>query len=482
LKKFISLFFLFSIQVCLGNITLTLSEKNTAFNLEKKLEFFHDVDRDRNIENIETALFNPYSTDNYYPNLYKQKFWFRVHLKNGNAIPQDLLFKIRAYSYLKEVTIYKVDSSGTEKLFHHTDYLNRKIETKFTLEKEAVYYFEVDFKWTVMFKLQVISPEENHIKLLKENTFQGFYYGFSFLVLCLNLLFYFFTKNRFFIYYVVFQVGIIASILYLDNYIFQLTENHSFIFAFSLLCDYIIGLGSILFTSSALSLKKRFPTFNYLCYSLFFISLCLTSYRFLTGPSPSAASIAFVMNLLILLISYITAIYYSKKLVYARFIVAAYSVLFICHILYTLPVLIGYKDFGFYEWPYKIGSIIEMLIFMTAIPYRHRVLSTEKEALETTFSVKKAEFKKEIETLKNAIIDIEEQLIMFTDAYDLKKREVEVLKLMNTGATNQEIGEKLFICLATVKYYCSRLYEKTGTKNRVKLITLFNERDFSKND
>jgi DNA-binding CsgD family transcriptional regulator len=443
------------------------------------LEFFHDVDRNRNINNIETALFSPYSTDNYFPNLLKQKFWFRVHLKNADTTSQDLLFKIRAYSFLKEVSIYQIDTSGTKKIFHINDYLNRKIETKFTLVEEATYYFEVDFAWTVLFRLQIITPENNQNKILKETILQGVYYGFSFLILCLNVLFYFFTKKRFFIYYVIFQLGIIASIAFLDNHIYFLTDNGSFNKAFSYLYNYTISFGSILFISNALHLKKRFPAFNYICHPILIISFLITSYCFLTD-TPNTTTVP--VNLLILLIGFITAIYYSKKLIYARFIVAGYSVLFICHILYSLPVLVGYKDLGFYEWHYKVGSIIEMLIFMAAIPYRYKVLFTEKTTLEEKISKQEANFKKKIETLKNANISVEEQLIKFKKVYDLKKREVEILEIMNTGATNREIADKLYISLDTVKHYCSKLYEKTSAKNRTKLITLFNERDFSETD
>jgi hypothetical protein len=353
-------------QLCLGQNPLFISEKNTENDLDNKLEFFHDVDRNRNINNIETALFSPYTNDNYFPNLLKQKFWFRIHLKNADTTSQDLLFKIRAYSFLKEVSIYQIDTSGAKKIFHINDYLNRKIETKFTLVEEATYYFEVDFAWTVLFRLEIISPEENQNKMLTENILQGVYYGFSFLILCLNILFYFFTKRRFFIYYVIFQLGIIASIAFLDNHIYLLTASSSFNRAFGYLYNYTISLGSILFISNALHFKKRFPAFNYICHSILIISILLTFYCFLTD-TPNTTSVP--VNLLILLIGFITAIYFSKKLVYARFIVAGYSVLFICHILYSLPVLVGYKDLGFYEWHYKAGSIIEMLIFMTAIPY-----------------------------------------------------------------------------------------------------------------
>lgn len=55
--------------------------------------------------------------------------------------------------------------------------------------------------------------------------------------------------------------------------------------------------------------------------------------------------------------------------------------------------------------------------------------------------------------------------------YGISKREADVLKGINAGLTNQEIANQLFISLQTVKDHSSRLYQKTGAKNRSQLIT-----------
>jgi hypothetical protein len=60
------------------------------------------------------------------------------------------------------------------------------------------------------------------------------------------------------------------------------------------------------------------------------------------------------------------------------------------------------------------------------------VLFTEKTTLEEKIAIQEAKFKKKIETLKNANINVEDQLIKFKTAYSLKKREVEILAIMNT--------------------------------------------------
>ena len=54
----------------------------------------------------------------------------------------------------------------------------------------------------------------------------------------------------------------------------------------------------------------------------------------------------------------------------------------------------------------------------------------------------------------------------------LTRRELDILGLMADGLSNQEIADKLFISLQTVKDHTSRIYSKTNVKNRMQLMTL----------
>jgi LuxR family maltose regulon positive regulatory protein len=52
----------------------------------------------------------------------------------------------------------------------------------------------------------------------------------------------------------------------------------------------------------------------------------------------------------------------------------------------------------------------------------------------------------------------------------LSPRELEVLKLISTGHTNQEIADSLFVSLNTIKKHTSHIYGKLGVKNRAQAI------------
>jgi len=55
---------------------------------------------------------------------------------------------------------------------------------------------------------------------------------------------------------------------------------------------------------------------------------------------------------------------------------------------------------------------------------------------------------------------------------NLSKRELEVLQLIASGFTNQEIADKLFISLRTVTNHRASLYQKTNVNNTAALLAL----------
>ena len=52
----------------------------------------------------------------------------------------------------------------------------------------------------------------------------------------------------------------------------------------------------------------------------------------------------------------------------------------------------------------------------------------------------------------------------------LSKREIEVLELMAAGLSNQEIGERLFLSLNTIKTHSRRIFEKLDAVRRAQAI------------
>lgn len=57
----------------------------------------------------------------------------------------------------------------------------------------------------------------------------------------------------------------------------------------------------------------------------------------------------------------------------------------------------------------------------------------------------------------------------------LSSREVELLELLSTGATNRQLAQSLFISEATVKTHLVHIYQKLGVTNRTSAINMARE-------
>ena len=84
--------------------------------------------------------------------------------------------------------------------------------------------------------------------------------------------------------------------------------------------------------------------------------------------------------------------------------------------------------------------------------------------------------KPKIETVvveKEVYVTRNENFVMDTllaSQIDLSKRELEVLNLLAQGHSNQEIAEKLFVSLSTVKTHNQNLVEKLEVKRRIQAV------------
>lgn len=72
-----------------------------------------------------------------------------------------------------------------------------------------------------------------------------------------------------------------------------------------------------------------------------------------------------------------------------------------------------------------------------------------------------------VEKIKTETFAVNEQEIL---TRKISKRELEVLQLMADGLSNQEIAEKLFVSLNTIKSHSSKLFEKLDVKRRTQAV------------
>lgn len=77
---------------------------------------------------------------------------------------------------------------------------------------------------------------------------------------------------------------------------------------------------------------------------------------------------------------------------------------------------------------------------------------------------------------KDKIVEVEVAPAMEVDLeriqhLGISQRELEVLELISSGLSNQEIGEKLFVSESTIKTHVSNLFVKLDVKRRTQAVT-----------
>ena len=84
--------------------------------------------------------------------------------------------------------------------------------------------------------------------------------------------------------------------------------------------------------------------------------------------------------------------------------------------------------------------------------------------------------KPKIETVvieKKVFVNKPENFVLNTSLVsklEISKRELEILSLLAQGYSNQEIAEKLFVSISTVKTHNQNLFEKLDVKRRVQAV------------
>lgn len=74
--------------------------------------------------------------------------------------------------------------------------------------------------------------------------------------------------------------------------------------------------------------------------------------------------------------------------------------------------------------------------------------------------------------IRQSELDLPMGIDDFFARHEISPREADIIREICNGLSNQEIADKLFITLQTVKDHTSRIYTKTNVRNRMQLMTL----------
>ncbi|RAW02108.1 7TM diverse intracellular signaling domain-containing protein [Pseudochryseolinea flava] len=391
-----------------------------------EIEFLEDPAGTLSIDQVSSAQFNSnfkpsttFSPINYNRDSY---YWYRLKLRQQSTSQK------RWQLEFFDQTIDRIDffTPDAEHRYHQqtfgdnfafgTRFLKHKnfvVHLPSTFDGEYTYYFKVKSRQRADI-LVVLRPLEYFFNYaLEEYFFFGIFYGMILVFCFYNLLMFLAVRERHYLYYILYLVGIGLYEMSADGIAFQFLwpnamEWNQYAPGFSL---YIASTFSLFFAASLLNLRKQFPHLLWILASAFIIrttylivSFYLSdtwfNYRFIEIIPFGAAFFAGIYAL-------------TKGYEPARLMVVGYSFLFLGIVI----KVIQYLDFNWLPLGelthYSLGFsfIMEMMFLSFAISDKIKVLRRDKEkAQELTI-----EQLKENQKLKDSLNEeLEEKVNMKT--------------------------------------------------------------------
>ena len=474
------IFFFFSFCV-FSQKAIVVDSVFVSHIVNKSMYYYYDENRSESSNTIETKNFNKPNEEE--TRLRKAKLWFVQNIENRDGKNLNLIFKLKTYA-IEALTLYRKEEDKLVEVYRLKSRLEKEIDIPIHLNESGptTYYFEIAFTTSVYLPLELTtvanSTKLNNLRLVQYSV----YYGFVVMVFLINLFFFISTKNRFFLYYCFLLVGINLSIGHIDGLFHYIFGDVNFYFSDVLFLNWLLVVSHILFTTRALQLKKYYPIMKkinwivIIAFTSVFIIHLFTKKLFLF-------SIAKIMNITSLFGYWFFGVLLFRKQIYAKFYTVAYFVLLASTVLFQIPLNFGVSSFGFSAEQYKIGSIVEMLIFLYAISYRHKKVEIERqnmqtileEKLETTYEIamENRVIKEKIWNTKANTLSEEEVYDLFVDKFNLTPRELEICRFIVKGDSNEEIAIEAAIKITTVKYHVSNIFKKLKIKNRTEVLALY---------
>lgn len=390
-------------------------------------------------------------------------YWFKLQLKE-EALNENVVIQLKE-AYLKELEIY---DSQLQKTQDFNDYNTATFYINVT-EHKNVLFAKIKFDRNPYIIINAFN-KKNIPQIKKGDEFRATgYYLFVILFLILNLILAYFFKNTIFIWYVIFQASINIIIALYDNTLTGLITNTKILNTIIGINYLIIPISAIIFCVKLLKVETFYPKLirflKLLCIPLIILNIMfhITHNFEILAYQDLYSSIFYIITLLLgfLLI---------KKNIYAKYYVIGYSILFAVGILYSIVINFGLTYIPVDMDILKFGVITEIAMLTFASILKAKEVLAENELIKTQLVDQQENINNLKRENKNVQMLSDEKLIKITDKYEFTKREKEVFVLILKSLNNQQIADKLFISVSTVKYHSKNIYEKLNVKKRSELI------------
>jgi len=288
---------------------------------------------------------------------------------------------------------------------------------------------------------------------------QGMFYGFSLMIILLNIVCFFMFEEQVFLYYALAMLGMTMVLFFGDNilgiYNITLTQNPTALQ--TTLLFIAIGLNA-LFASQYLSIKEVFPKLNWIALTLIGISSLFVFGTWLFTDI-FFVQIATILLFAVMSLYFVAGIVLFSKKNYPKFFVIAFAIPLLFGIDYFVLNPLDISFLLTQSFHIKAAILIEMLILTYAIMFRMKAIKEENILRQTEMRIflkRQEEMNREkAEKLMEEVYL--ENLIMH---YDLDGFEIKLLQYISEGKSNEKIARKLNTTLAEIEEQTKELYIK----------------------
>ncbi len=486
----IKVFFLFIFSTTIYANSININESTTYLDILSKAEIYLDKTKKLTVQDIQKSQ-NKFKKNSksligfgYSPNF---NVWIKFTLHNktdkiikrvieyGNTLTTHVIFfdPNKNYEKKEEGLFYKNSKRKT---------VNPTFEIELSPNQTATYYLKVySFITTLIVKVNLWEESNFFNKEIKHQIVLAIFFGSMFILGIYNLFIYFFTKDKSYLYYVMYIIGImIHHLLYVGYAKLYLLDNETMIkaigFAPLIVAFPVYALG--LFTKSFLQTSQYKIHDKILKAFLFLIPISIVFFLLTDEYDKFRNTITMLFLLYLMHFTLFASIKKNKQ---------AYFILFGWIIFLTSGMLMFLSSagvFNIYEYmPYLIETsfITEAIIFSIALANRINDLQKERNIMnERLIEQQKTEtnrlFKKVEEKTLNLRKILDEKDLLLKELNHRVKNNmqmiVSLIRLQNDKIENRKLQDVLITIQNRISAM-SHLHELLYRQNDISHISAF---------
>lgn len=175
---------------------------------------------------------------------------------------------------------------------------------------------------------------------------------------------------------------------------------------------------------------------------------------------------------IVLLVSMLllSVVYMSRLIIEGKKGVPAYMIIVTAMLIWNYfsfiwgEMSVYWGNSGFIRTPLDFTIIFWLIVNIATIYFVYHVDFTEAYSMDAESAP--------------AAFSIDDRLEEMSEEYGLTNRELDILRLIYRGMSNNEIAEELFISKSTVKSHIYNIFRKANVKSRSEIILLIHDKNY----